>query len=64
MFRRVSCLTISAAVIEALKINKGICKAAMTEELYATEKAYKMVKEGIPFREAYRKVAESIKREK
>ena len=60
----IDCLTISAAVIEALKINKGVCKAAMTEELYATEKAYKMVKEGISFREAYRKVAESIKREK
>ncbi|MBT3478017.1 MAG: argininosuccinate lyase [Candidatus Marinimicrobia bacterium] len=55
------CLGISAAVVSGLKVNKDKCLTAMTEELYATEKAYKMVKEGIPFREAYRKVAESIK---
>ena len=58
------CLRISDTVMNGLKVNAANCKAAMTEELYATEKAYKMVKEGIPFREAYRKVAESIKREK
>jgi argininosuccinate lyase len=30
----------------------------MTDDLYATEKAYNLVKEGVSFREAYRKVAE------
>jgi argininosuccinate lyase len=58
------CLGISDIVMNGLIVNAANCKAAMTEELYSTEKAYKMVKEGIPFREAYRKVAESIKREK
>ncbi|MEA1882427.1 MAG: argininosuccinate lyase [Candidatus Marinimicrobia bacterium] len=55
------CLGISAAVVSGLKVIKDKCRAAMTDELYATEKAYKMVKEGIPFREAYRRVAESLR---
>jgi|TARA_B100000809_G_C14694358_1_gene371755 argininosuccinate lyase len=43
-------------------VNKGICKAAMTDELNATEKAYKLVGKGIPFREAYRQVSDAIKK--
>lgn len=58
----IDCLKISAAVIEALKVNKDICDAAMTDELFATEKAYKLVEKGIPFREAYRQVADAIKK--
>jgi argininosuccinate lyase len=58
----IDCLKISAAVIEALKVNKDICDAAMTDELFETEKAYKLVEKGIPFREAYRQVADAIKK--
>jgi argininosuccinate lyase len=36
----------------------------MTEELYATEEAYKLVRQGVPFRDAYRKVAERFARGK
>ena len=57
----IDCFKISAAVIEALKVNKDICDAAMTDELFETEKAYKLVEKGIPFREAYRQVADAIK---
>ena len=28
----------------------------MTSELYATEEAYKLVKKGVPFRDAYKQV--------
>jgi argininosuccinate lyase len=28
----------------------------MTDELYATEEAYKLVREGTPFRDAYRRI--------
>ncbi|MBU0472279.1 MAG: hypothetical protein KKF65_06635 [Nanoarchaeota archaeon] len=35
----------------------------MTKKLFATEEAYKLVKKGIPFREAYKKVAEELKKE-
>ena len=55
------CLGISAAVVSGLTVNNEKCQAAMTSEIYATEKAYEMVKEGIPFREAYRKVAASLR---
>ncbi len=55
------CVGISVAVVSGLKVNQDKCEVAMTDELYATEKAYAMVKEGIPFREAYRKVAESLR---
>lgn len=55
------CLGISAAVVSGITVNKDQCKAAMTSELYATEKAYEMVKKGVPFREAYKKVAESLR---
>ena len=33
----------------------------MNYELYATERAYDIVKEGVPFREAYRRVAEKLR---
>ena len=38
-------------------MNKEKCNAAMTKELFATEKAYKLVKQGVPFREAYKKIS-------
>ncbi len=48
-------------VFNNLKVNSANCRNAMTQELFATEKAYKLVKKGIPFRDAYRKVAEEMK---
>lgn len=53
--------TISIATLVAanISINTENAKAACTPELYATEEAYKMVKEdGVPFRDAYKIVAE------
>lgn len=52
-----NCLKMMILVIKDLKINKENCKKAMTKELYATEEAYKLVKKGVLFREAYKKVA-------
>ncbi|MFH1127410.1 MAG: lyase family protein [archaeon] len=51
------CLKIMAKVFENLKVDKENCKRALTAELYATEKAYGLVKKGIPFRDAYRTVS-------
>ena len=39
-----------------LAVDRARCEAAMSEELYATERAYELVRQGVPFREAYRKV--------
>ena len=51
-------LEIMKIVIKNLHVNKGKCKKSMTEELYATKKVYNLVKKGVPFREAYKKIAQ------
>lgn len=51
-------LEIMKSAIEQLSVNAEQCQAAMTDELYATERAYQLVKQGMPFRDAYRKISE------
>jgi argininosuccinate lyase len=52
------CLRIMSLVLDRLRIDEAACKNAMSEEIYATEQAYELVLQGMPFRDAYRKVAE------
>jgi argininosuccinate lyase len=47
-------LSITNLIFRNLKVNKENCDKALTKDVYATEKAYKLVKKGVPFREAYR----------
>ena len=49
-------LSIMTLIISGIKIQKENCEKVMTEELYATEEAYKLVKKGIPFRDAYKEI--------
>jgi len=56
------CLEIVILIFENLKVNPEKCKEAMTDELYATEKAYKLVADGMSFRDAYKKVAEDLQK--
>jgi len=53
-------IEIMTLVISGLKINKDKCKAAMTKELYATEKVYNLVKKGKSFRDAYKEVKKGL----
>lgn len=53
-------LAVMVIVISGLKTQDTRLKAAMSKELFATEKAYKLVEKGMPFREAYKKVAEEL----
>ena len=55
-----SCLRMMALVLSGIKVNEENCKKAMTPELYATEEAYRLVKKGVPFRDAYRKIGEKF----
>ena len=48
-------LNIMATVTGGLRFNKERCMLA--PELFATEEAYKLVRQGVPFRDAYRQVA-------
>jgi len=47
-------------LIPALKVNAEATAAASTDELYAAHQSYIYVQGGMPFREAYRKVAQQI----
>ncbi|MCX6778326.1 MAG: lyase family protein, partial [Candidatus Micrarchaeota archaeon] len=52
---------IMALVIGKLGVNKKKCEQAMTGELYSAQKAIELAKkEKIPFRDAYKKVADEF----
>ncbi len=51
------CLRVMALVVEGLQVNETACAAALTDELYATERALTLVAGGVPFRDAYQQVA-------
>lgn len=51
-------LAVMALVFAKLGVNEERCAAALTDEVYATARVYELVKQGVPFREAYRMVAE------
>jgi len=52
-------LNIMKLMVDGIMIDEKACKKAMTKELHATEEAYKLVKKGMAFRDAYLKVAQS-----
>ena len=54
-------LQVMAKVFSGLQADPERLKAAMTPELYATERACRLVEEGVPFRQAYRTVAENLR---
>ena len=49
-----ACLAAMRIVVEGLAIDAAACRAGLTDELYATHRAYALVAQGVPFREAYR----------
>lgn len=56
-------LQMTLLVIQNLGVDEARCREAMTAELYATEKAYELVRQGVPFREAYRIIAAGFRKE-
>jgi argininosuccinate lyase len=53
-------LRIIIHVVEKLEVNREACEVACTDELYATERVHLLVKQGVPFRDAYRQVAAEL----
>ena len=53
-------LEIASLVIRNITVNTDRCKEAMTDEIYATERVYALVKQGVPFREAYRQIGKEF----
>lgn len=54
------CLRAMTLVLDGLRIDEAACSAGLTDELFATERAMKLVARGIPFRDAYRQIASEI----
>ncbi|MDD5766360.1 MAG: argininosuccinate lyase [Candidatus Marinimicrobia bacterium] len=53
-------LQIATLVFRNLSVDPAKCHAAMSDELFATAKVYELVEKGMPFREAYRIVAQQF----
>ena len=53
-------LEIMQMVIQNLAVKEKNLRLAMTDDLYATEKIYKLVSKGMPFRQAYIKIKEEL----
>ncbi|MCG8608012.1 argininosuccinate lyase [bacterium] len=51
------CLAIACLIFENLEVHADRCEKALTEEVFATEEVYALVRKGVPFREAYREIA-------
>ncbi|MDD5629815.1 MAG: argininosuccinate lyase, partial [Elusimicrobia bacterium] len=54
-------LQVMTKVFSGLRADPGRIAAAMTPELYATERACRLVEQGVPFRQAYRTVAANLR---
>lgn len=53
-------LSIITQIISGLEIDESACEKDLTEEIFATEKAYELVKQGMSFRDAYRQIGKSF----
>ena len=55
-------LKIMAIVFEKMRVNGKKCNESINDEVLSTEEVYKLVRNGIPFRDAYRKVSKKYAR--
>jgi argininosuccinate lyase len=54
-------LPVATRVFAEFQVHEDRLRAAMTDELYATQAALDLVQAGVPFRQAYRQVAEQVR---
>ncbi len=54
-------IKVTNILINSLTPNKQVLEQSLTEEIFATKKAFDQVKKGVPFRKAYQSVALRIK---
>jgi argininosuccinate lyase len=54
------CLSILTLMLNHIKINEDITENPQYNSIFSTEEVNRLVKQGIPFRDAYRKVSELI----
>ncbi len=51
-------LAVALVLVDRLEPNRDRMREALNAEVFATDYAYELVREGVPFREAYRRAAE------
>jgi len=56
-------MKIAVLLFDGLAVNRERCEQAMSSELFATERAYELVKSGVPFRDAYQQVARELEQD-
>jgi argininosuccinate lyase len=59
-----NCLNIATFALEHIKVNDHIMDDDLYKDIYSVEEVNKLVLQGIPFRDAYRQVAEAISKGK
>ena len=57
-----SCLSIACFAITHMKVNDKIMDDSRYENIYSVEEVNRLVIQGVPFREAYRQIGESIRK--
>ena len=57
-----SCLSIACFAISNMKVNDKILEDNRYENIYSVEEVNRLVIQGVPFREAYRQIGESIRK--
>jgi argininosuccinate lyase len=55
-----SCLEVMCLVLGGIRFDEERCRAALTDEMFSTERVHDLVLQGVPFREAYQIVARTI----
>jgi argininosuccinate lyase len=54
-------LSIMALLFDHMEVNADKIEQDMSEELFATEQVYELVKQGVPFRDAYLQISKKYK---
>lgn len=58
-----ACVVVMTRVVRQAHIDRDRCESCVTEEVHATEQAYRLVADGMAFRDAYRVVASRFARQ-
>lgn len=53
-------LRVMKVVFEKIQVNKKACSESLTDEVLATHRVYELVNQGVPFRDAYKTIAQQL----
>ncbi|MES2971042.1 MAG: argininosuccinate lyase [Patescibacteria group bacterium] len=56
----VQTIAVTESVVQQMHVHEDVLKTAMTSDLFATARVYKLVEQGMPFRDAYLKIKQEL----